>query len=177
MINIPKIIKLNKFEDKRGYFLEYFNHSFIQKKLNIKFFIKQINISNSQKGVLRGLHFQYPKFQSKLIYVLSGKIYDVAVDIRRNSKNFGKIYKFEISAKDNKILYVPKGYAHGFLALNNNTRICYAVDNFRVERNEKTLLWNFNNTKIKWPINFKKSRPLMSIKDMNGLKLNELYLN
>ena len=175
MKNVPQIIKLDQYNDNRGYFFEFFNKKFIYKKLNINFSIKQINVSYSKKGVLRGLHFQYPRFQSKLIYVLSGKIFDVLVDIRSNSKTYGKIYKFEINSNSNQLLYVPKGYAHGFLSLNNDTKICYAVDVLRDKKNEKTLLWNFDNNRINWPLTKNKSKPMLSKKDKYGLNLNQLY--
>ena len=159
-----KIIILKKNLDKRGFFKEIFNEKFLKTKIGINFKVKQINISNSKKGVIRGLHFQKPKPQAKIIYVLSGKIYDVVVDLRGKSNNNLKYKSFYLSASDNKILYVPKGYAHGFLSLAENTTVCYFVNEFWSKKDEKVISWNDKSINIDWP-NIKNLEVLTSKKD------------
>jgi dTDP-4-dehydrorhamnose 3,5-epimerase len=160
----PIIIKNNRHKDNRGFFEEIFNTNYLKSKYGIFFTVKQINISNSKIGVIRGLHYQYPKAQSKIVYVLSGEIYDVVVDLRKKSKNYLKYKTYLLKENDNKLLYVPKGFAHGFLSLKNNTRICYFVDNFWSKDNEKTLAWNSKEINIKWPSLIKK-KIILSKKD------------
>ena len=162
----PKIIILKKNLDKRGFFKEIFNEKFLKNKIGINFKVKQINISNSKKGVIRGLHFQKPKPQAKIIYVLSGKIYDVVVDLRKKSNNYLKYKSFYLNASDNKILYVPKGYAHGFLSLEENTTVCYFVNEFWSKEDEKVISWNDKSIKVNWP-NIENLEILTSKKDQN----------
>ena len=121
---------------------------------------------NSKKGVIRGLHFQKPKPQAKIIYVLSGKIYDVVVDLRKKSNNYLKYKSFYLNASDNKILYVPKGYAHGFLSLEENTTVCYFVNEFWSKEDEKVISWNDKSIKVNWP-NIENLEILTSKKDQN----------
>lgn len=162
----PKIIILKKNLDKRGFFKEIFNEKFLKTKIGINFKVKQMNISNSKKGVIRGLHFQKPKPQAKIIYVLSGKIYDVVVDLRKKSNNYLKYKSFYLNASDNKILYVPKGYAHGFLSLDENTTVCYLVNEFWSKKDEKVISWDDKSIKVNWP-NIENFEILTSKKDQN----------
>lgn len=159
-------IKKNKFEffkDIRGNFFEIFNSK------RDFFDFKQINLSISKKGVLRGLHYQDKHPQAKLIKVIEGKIFDVIIDLRSNSRTFGKSFTFILSAKDNFNLFVPRGFAHGFLALEKKNLVLYAVDNFYSKKNEKTISWNDPLLQIKWP---KLKNYIVSEKDKKGDKFN-----
>ena len=121
-IDGPQVIELKKLEDERGFFARFWCKKELENK-NIDFEIKQINNSLSlEKGTLRGLHFQYPpKSEGKIIRCLTGSIWDVIVDIRKNSKTFGKWFAIELNQNNKKMLYVPKGFAHGFISLSNNS--------------------------------------------------------
>ena len=123
------IIEPQLFKDERGFFYESYNKNNLDKIVNIVFV--QDNESKSYKGVVRGLHFQRPPFeQTKLVRCVSGKILDVAVDLRINSKTYGKSFSIELSSENNKQLFVPKGFAHGFQVLSETAIVNYKVDNF-----------------------------------------------
>lgn len=159
-----KIIKTNIYKDKRGFLKEVFK----KKVLNNKDFPFDI-MSYSKKNVLRGLHIQTKNSQAKIITVTHGKIFDVAVDLRRKSKTFGKHYSLIISDKDDFSFYIPEGFAHGFMCLSNECTVNYKCSNYRDQKSEKTINWNDNNLKIMWP----KKKPILSKKDKFGLSLNE----
>ena len=162
-----KILKINKFKDKRGYFFEILNNKNISKEIKIKNF-KQLNLSFSKKNVLRGLHYQLKNSQGKLITVIKGEIFDVMIDLRNNSKTFGKVFSKVIRDKDNNQVWIPKGFAHGFLALSDETIVIYHVSEYFDSKNERTILWNDKTLNIKWPI----KKPLLSKKDQNGKSLD-----
>jgi len=161
-INGPKLIKTKLFLDKRGFVKEVYKQNIIPEE---KFIFDLMSMS--KKNVLRGLHIQTKKVQAKIITVTYGKIFDVAVDLRANSKTFGKYVGLIISDKDDFSFYIPRGFAHGFLCLSNKCNVYYRATNYRDVNNEKTLLWNDKYVKIKWPIN----NPIVSDKDKNGLNL------
>jgi dTDP-4-dehydrorhamnose 3,5-epimerase len=146
------ILKLNKINDSRGYFLRYFSKD-IFKKINFKKNIVQINVShNLKKGTFRGFHYQIKPFsETKILMVLSGSIYDLAIDLRRNSKTYLKIFSIKLSSEDNKILIIPKGFAHGYLTLKKNTKIIYLVDNYYNSVYERGIRINDNFFNIKLP--------------------------
>ncbi len=158
------VLKPKVFEDERGYFFESYNQNlFKQAGLNLDFV--QDNQSLSQKGVLRGLHFQNPPHaQGKLVRVITGAVLDVVVDIRKNSKTYGQWYGLELTEKNKWMMYVPPGFAHGFLTLENNTVFSYKCTNFYNKASEDCLLWNDKDININW--NFEK--PLLSAKDLEG---------
>lgn len=158
------VLKPKVFEDERGYFFEsYSKKLFNEAGLDIDFV--QDNQSLSQKGVLRGLHFQNPPHaQGKLVRVISGSVLDVVVDIRKDSKTYGKWYGLELTEKNKWMMYVPPGFAHGFLTLENNTVFSYKCTNFYNKASEDCLLWNDKDININW--NFDK--PLLSAKDLEG---------
>jgi len=162
----PKIIKSIIYKDNRGFLKETFKNSLLNKK-NFPFDI----MSFSKKNVLRGLHLQLKRPQDKIITVTHGKILDVAVDLRKNSKTFGQHISIIISHTDDFSFYIPKGFAHGFLCLSKNCTVNYKCSNYRNVNSEKTLAWNDENLKIKWPI----KKPILSKKDKNGLSLKEFY--
>lgn len=158
------VLKPKVFEDERGYFYESYNQNLF-KQAGINFDFVQDNQSLSQKGVLRGLHFQNPPHaQGKLVRVITGSVYDVAVDIRKDSKTYGKWFGLELTEKNKWMMFVPPGFAHGFLTLENNTIFSYKCTNFYNKASEVCLLWNDKDLNIDW--NFDK--PLLSAKDLEG---------
>ncbi len=158
------IIEPKVFEDPRGYFFESYNlKEFQEKGLDLKFV--QDNQSKSQKGVLRGLHFQNPPFaQGKLIQVIKGSVLDVSVDIRKDSPTYGKHFSMVLSEQNKKMLYISEGFAHGFLTLDDETIFSYKCTNFYNPAAESSILWNDENLNIDWGIN----DPIISEKDKNA---------
>ena len=157
-----KIFKKQTFNDKRGYTRELFLSSLINKKFPFDV------MSYSRKNVMRGLHIQTKKHQAKIITVTHGKIFDVAVDLRKNSKNFGKYVSVTISDRDDFSFYIPEGFAHGFICLSKECTVNYKCSEYRDPASEKTLNWCDPNVNIKWPI----KKPILSHKDKNlGLSL------
>ena len=156
-----KIIKTKMFFDNRGFFKEVFRNDLIKK--NFKFDV----MSSSKKNVIRGLHIQTKKPQAKVITVVSGKIMDVAVDLRKHSKTFGKYYSLIISDKSEYSFYIPEGFAHGFLCLSDKCIVHYKCSEYRHKESETTLSWRDQEVKIRWPI----KKPILSEKDKIGKNL------
>jgi len=170
-LEIPEILLItpNVYDDERGYFFEFFNQEKFNKCTGLNEKFVQDNISYSKKGVLRGLHYQEsPMQQGKLIGVLSGEIYDVAVDIRQNSTSHGKWIKERLSESNKKLLWIPPGFAHGFYTLSENTTLLYKTTNYYSAKHEKTIKWNDKNINIEWGF---KEGPILSHKDRNGQDL------
>ena len=165
-----KIIKPSVFEDQRGFFFESYNKINYEKILGKNIFFVQDNHSKSKKDVLRGLHFQIKKPQGKLIRVLKGKIFDVVVDLRKDSKSFSSFYSLLLSEESKEQLWVPPGFAHGFLVMSEYAEVSYKTTDYWYPEYEKTLVWNDPNVSVDWPFN----NPLLSEKDSNGLSLSEL---
>ena len=159
-----KIIQSKKYTDSRGYFKEDFKKKFFKGK---KFVFGCT--SSSKKNVIRGLHLQTKFSQEKYVSVLKGAIYDVAVDLRKKSKTFGKHFKIILSEKNSKSLFIPAGFAHGFLGLKKENIIYYLCSNYRSAKNEIGLLWNDKDLKIKWPA----KSPIVSKKDKKNLQIRE----
>ena len=155
------IIKKETYKDKRGFLRELYRENLLSKK-----FVFEI-LSNSNKNVIRGLHLQKKNSQGKYVTVLNGKAFDVAVDLRKNSKTFGQYVSIILSGKQNVSFYIPEGFAHGFCTLENNTIMHYKCTNYRDEKSELGLIWNDPKINIKWPI----SKPILSKKDKEGLEL------
>ena len=153
-LDIPEVILIEAkaFSDNRGFFMEsYQESSFIKNGIDDKFV--QDNFSHSTKGVLRGLHYQKnPKAQAKLVTALRGEIFDVGVDIRKGSPTYGKWVGEILSEKNHKLLYVPEGFAHGFLVLSEEADVLYKVNQEYSPENEKGIRWNDPEVDIKWPI-------------------------
>ncbi len=163
------IIRPNIYYDDRGYFYESWNRNqFIKEIRNVEFI--QDNISFSRQNVLRGLHIQMNKPQGKLVKVNNGNIFDVAVDVRKESKTFGKWFGAELSSKNKLQLWIPKGFAHGFLVLSKKAEIMYKVDENYHPEDEVCINWNDNDIDIKWPI---RNDPILSEKDKVGISLKE----
>ena len=157
------IIQNKTFKDKRGYFKELIR----EKKINKKFPFLVMSFSN--KYVVRGLHLQQKKSQGKFVSVIKGKIFDVAVDLRKNSKTFGYYYKCILSEKNSKSIFIPPGFAHGFQALEKENYIVYSCTQYRHSKSEKVIKFNDKELNIKWP--FKKK--IISEKDSNGISIKE----
>lgn len=161
------------YSDKRGDFQELYNFNKYFKISKIPFV--QVNFSRSKKNVLRGLHFQSNFPQAKLISVTKGTVFDVAVDLRINSKTFGMWHGAVLSDLNNKQLYIPEKFAHGFLVLSNYAEVVYKCTKHYNKNDEITLFWKDKNINIKWPI--KNSRKIItSPKDSNGINLEKLIV-
>ena len=176
------IITCKNIPDKRGYFSEYFNQSAFQKVSGNATTFVQDNFSLSKKWVLRGLHFQKKPFaQAKLIRVLRGEIFDVVVDLRKKEKTFGKWAGVRLDGVNNKMLYIPEGFAHGFLSLSEKTELLYKCSSYFNKEAERTLHWSDNTISISWPSEIPISNLIISEKDMKGfplarlLELDELF--
>ena len=159
-----KVIQGKVHYDSRGFFKEIFKRK-ILKNHNSIFWC----VSKSKKNVLRGLHLQTKKQQEKFITVVKGKILDVVVDLRLKSKTFGKFYKIILSDKNGKSLFIPAGFAHGFLGLDKENIVVYSNDNYRSKNHEVGLKWNDKKLKISWP----KLKFIISEKDKNNLSFEE----
>ena len=163
-------ITQKEFQDDRGSFMESFNSKQFNNSLKNNITFVQDNLSISKKGVFRGLHFQYEFPQAKLVSVLSGEILDIVVDLRKSSKTFGDWCTFEISSKNNKQIFIPEGFAHGFLALQDDTKVFYKVSEFWNPNDEFTLKYNDKKINIELPF----EPILISEKDKNGLSFDEI---
>lgn len=150
-INDLYIIEPTVYGDDRGYFMETYNaEEFKESGLDMTFV--QDNQSKSRKGVLRGLHFQYNHPQGKLVRVIKGEVYDVAVDLRKNSSTYGKWYGVILSNENKRQFYVPKGFAHGFLVLSEEAEFTYKCTDFYHPEDEGGILWNDPDIEVDWPI-------------------------
>ena len=168
-LNDLMVIQPTIFEDERGYFFESYNENQFNKVGIICHFI-QDNQSKSQKGVLRGLHFQNPPYaQGKLVRVISGSVLDVAVDIRKKSPTYGQHFSIELTEQNKTMLWIPPGFAHGFATLENNTIFSYKCTNLYNKESEKCIFWNDQNLNIDWQLN----SPILSKKDINGTPFQE----
>ena len=162
-----EIIKPKFFKDERGYFFESFNQKIFKNKISHKLSFCQENESFSKRGVIRGLHYQLPPFaQSKLVRVVHGKVLDVVVDIRKGSPSFGKCYSKELSAENRIQLFIPKGFAHGYITLSDFSIFSYKVDNYYNEKSERGILYNDSSLNIDWKLN--KEEFILSEKDQNN---------
>jgi dTDP-4-dehydrorhamnose 3,5-epimerase len=160
------LIEPRVFGDERGFFFESFNQAKFEKALGQKITFVQDNHSKSSKGVLRGLHYQDPKPQGKLVRVTQGEVFDVAVDIRKNSPTFGKWVGEILSGENKKQLWIPEGFAHGFLVLSEVAEFLYKTTEYYAPEFEKCIIWNDPDLAIEWPLS---KPPVLSIKDQNGL--------
>ena len=153
------IVKTKIFKDNRGFFKEI-----EKKKILKKNFIFDC-LSFSKKNTLRGLHLQKKKSQAKIVTVVQGKILDVVVDLRKNSKTFGKHFSIKMSHNSNFSLYIPQGFAHGFICLTKKCAVYYKCTNYRNKKGEITIKWDDKDLKIKWPT----KKPILSKKDKQGI--------
>ncbi|MCT4716371.1 dTDP-4-dehydrorhamnose 3,5-epimerase [Enterobacteriaceae bacterium H18W14] len=166
--SIPDVLVFEPrvFGDDRGFFFESFNQRLFEQAIGRNVNFVQDNHSCSSKGVLRGLHYQIaPVAQAKLVRCLRGSIFDVAVDIRKNSLTFGKWVGVELSASNKKQIWIPEGFAHGFIALEEDSEILYKTNNFYSKDCERAIIWNDRNLNILWPM----KPEIISDKDMQAL--------
>jgi len=169
------IIEPTLFKDDRGYFMESFKLESVNKIIGSKIKFIQDNESMTAKNVLRGLHFQVPPFaQSKLVRVVSGSIIDIAVDVRKGSPTFCKYVSIELSDKNKKQLFIPRGFAHGFLALEDNTIVTYKVDNYYSKIHDSGIKFDDNSININWG---DKSKFILSKKDASLKNLNDIDIS
>ncbi|MBU9163368.1 dTDP-4-dehydrorhamnose 3,5-epimerase [Burkholderia multivorans] len=165
-----KIIEPKVFGDARGYFYESFNGREFAEQVEPGVQFVQDNHSRSAKGVLRGLHYQIQHAQGKLVRVVEGEVFDVAVDIRRSSPNFGKWVGVTLSADNHRQLWVPPGFAHGFVVLSEAAQFLYKTTDYWYPEHERSIVWNDPDIGIEWPIDFE---PLLAAKDAAGKRLAE----
>jgi len=173
-LNIPDVLLIEPhvFEDTRGFFFESFREDIFKKKTLLDISFVQENHSKSSRGVLRGLHYQvHPHAQGKLVRVIQGEVLDVAVDIRRSSPTFGQHIAEVLSSSNKKQLYIPKGFAHGFLTLSNFSEYSYKATDFYSFDHERCILWNDPILNIKWPTNMSIE---LSTKDLSGISFDQV---
>ncbi|MEA5582844.1 dTDP-4-dehydrorhamnose 3,5-epimerase [Nodularia harveyana UHCC-0300] len=168
------LIEPQVFADSRGFFLESYNHQKFVDKLGISVNFVQDNHSASQENVLRGLHYQITQPQGKLVRAVVGKIFDVAVDIRKSSPTCGRWVGYELSAENKRQLWIPPGFAHGFLVLSETAEVLYKATDYYAPQGDRTILWNDPDLEINWPI---KQSPILSDKDSKGqaFSIAEIY--
>ena len=167
---IPEVLVLEPkvFGDPRGFFLEPYNKRTFREATGLDVEFVQDNHSRSKRGVLRGLHYQIGQPQGKLIRVLSGRIFDVAVDLRRSSPSFGKWVGMELDSESMRMLWIPPGFAHGFAVLSEAADIFYKATDYYAPQHERTLRWNDPQLAIGWPLS---GEPTLSDKDRRGASL------
>ena len=165
-----KVLKPKVFGDERGFFMESFNRSAFLEKTGIDIEFVQDNHSRSAKNVLRGLHYQLIQPQGKLVRVISGEVYDVAVDIRKNSPTFGQWVGEYLTAENNHQLWVPAGFAHGFVVLSDTADFLYKTTDYYHPESERCIAWNDTELNIDWPI---EGVPSLSAKDQQGVAFQD----
>jgi dTDP-4-dehydrorhamnose 3,5-epimerase len=175
--DIPDVLLIEPqvFGDERGFFYESYNEKAFLEKLGISSHFVQDNHSRSVKNVLRGLHYQINQPQGKLVRVVVGSVFDVAVDLRKSSTTFGKWVGFYLTAENKHQLWIPPGFAHGFVVLSEYAEFLYKTTDYYAPQYERTLLWNDPDLAISWPI---EDEPIVSAKDKVGKLLSaaEVYL-
>ena len=169
---IPDVLILEPkvFGDDRGFFFESFNQQTFQNLTGIKVNFVQENHSKSAANVLRGLHYQIEQAQGKLVRVTSGEVFDVAVDIRRQSATFGKWVGTLLSAENKRQMWIPQGFAHGFVVLKDNTEFLYKTTDYYAPQYERCIRWDDPAIGIEWPVS---QPPILSVKDQQGLLLSQ----
>jgi dTDP-4-dehydrorhamnose 3,5-epimerase len=173
-LNIPDVLLIEPkvFEDDRGFFFESFNLNEFRNATSLDINFVQDNHSKSIKRVLRGLHYQLPPFsQGKLVRVVQGEVFDVAVDLRKSSATFGQYISQILSSENKKQIWIPEGFAHGFLTLSNTAEVLYKATNFFSPTHERIIVWNDPLINIKWPV---LNDFFLSHKDLSGLNFSDL---
>ena len=167
------IIEPKVYGDERGFFYESFNARAFAEATGVDAQFVQDNHSRSHKGVLRGLHYQLENTQGKLVRVTLGEVLDVAVDIRRSSPNFGKWVAVRLSADNHRQLWVPEGFAHGFVVLSDSAEFLYKTTDYYAPEHERCIIWNDPQIAIQWPFD---TPPALSAKDQQGKSLSDADL-
>ncbi|HIQ45128.1 dTDP-4-dehydrorhamnose 3,5-epimerase [Pseudomonas khazarica] len=170
---LPEVLILEPqvFGDERGFFFESFNARRFAEATGLQRDFVQDNHSRSARGVLRGLHYQLQQAQGKLVRVSAGEVYDVAVDVRRSSANFGKWVGVHLSAENKRQLWVPEGFAHGFLVLSDYAEFLYKTTDYYAPAHERCIYWDDAQLAIDWPLDG--LTPQLSLKDQQGVSLSE----
>ncbi|WP_454913981.1 dTDP-4-dehydrorhamnose 3,5-epimerase [Stutzerimonas chloritidismutans] len=167
------IIEPKVFGDERGFFYESFNAAAFEAATGLKRQFVQDNHSKSQRGVLRGLHYQIQQPQGKLVRVVAGEVFDVAVDLRKSSPSFGRWFGTHLSAQNQRQLWIPEGFAHGFVVLSETAEFLYKTTDYYAPEHERSLLWNDPELGIEWPFD---EAPQLSAKDQAGKRLSDAEL-
>ena len=172
---IPDLLILEPkvFGDARGFFMESFNAKAFQAATGLDVNFVQDNHSRSAKGVLRGLHYQIEQAQGKLVRVVRGSVFDVAVDLRRSSATFGQWVGVELSEENNRQFWIPPGFAHGFLVTSDSADFLYKTTDYYAPQFERSLAWNDPTVGVEWPLHLLDGAPLLSAKDVAGKPLAE----
>src|SRR4030095_14045358 len=167
---IPDVLILEPkvFGDERGFFLESYNKAAFRAATGLDVEFVQDNHSSSRRGVLRGLHYQIHQPQGKLVRVIAGEVFDVAVDLRRSSATFGRSVTFNLDSGSKRMAWIPTGFAHGFLVLSGQAEFLYKTTDYYAPQHERTLLWNDLQLGIRWPL---QSAPILAEKDRRGVPL------
>lgn len=164
------IIEPRVFGDERGFFFESYNESAFQSQTGVSVNFVQDNHSRSGKNVLRGLHYQIEQAQGKLVRAVAGRVYDVAVDLRRDSATFGQHVGVELTAENKRLFWVPPGFAHGFLVMSESADFLYKTTDYYAPEHERTIAWDDAELNIPWPLD---GEPILSEKDQNGTAFNK----
>jgi dTDP-4-dehydrorhamnose 3,5-epimerase len=169
---LPEVLVLEPrvFGDQRGFFLESYNQRVFREAAGIDANFVQDNHSRSARNVLRGLHYQVKQPQGKLVRVVAGEVFDVAVDVRRSSPRYGRWMGLHVSAENRLMLWIPAGFAHGFLALSEFAEVLYKATDYYAPEHERCILWSDPDIGVDWPLN---GTPLVSDKDASGRRLAE----
>ncbi len=163
-------IQLDSHEDKRGFFMRIYDTQLFEEYKIHRKWVQENHSLSVEKGVIRGMHFQFPPHsETKLIRVVHGEIYDVFIDLRKDSPTFGQWDGIILSADNKKMIYIPRGFAHGFCTLTENCEILYKMDNYYSPNSEGSIKWNDPNLKIDWPVN----NPILSEKDLKAKSFKE----
>lgn len=162
------IIEPKVFGDQRGFFMESWNQQLFDQAVGMPVRFVQDNHSRSAHGVLRGLHYQLEQTQGKLVRVTQGRVFDVAVDLRKHSTTFGQHVAVELSAENNRQFWVPAGFAHGFLVLSESADFLYKTTDYYHPQSERSLLWHDPALQIAWPLGELSGQPLLALKDQQG---------
>jgi dTDP-4-dehydrorhamnose 3,5-epimerase len=171
-LEIPDVVLIEPkvFGDDRGFFYECFNRRMFAQGTGVDPDFVQDNHSRSSHGVLRGLHYQIQQTQGKLVRVVQGRVFDVAVDLRRSSPTFGQWTGMELSGENKRVLWVPPGFAHGFVTLSDTAEFLYKTTDYYAPAHERSILWNDPQIGIRWPIDF---APILAKKDAAGSLLRD----
>lgn len=167
------ILEPRVFEDERGFFFESFNERVFAEQTGLEVRFVQDNHSRSVRNVLRGLHYQVRRPQGKLVRVVAGEVFDVAVDLRRDSPTFGMWRGVHLSADNKRMLWIPPGFAHGFLVLSDSADFLYKTTDYYAPEYERTIAWNDPEISIRWPLD---GEPLLSAKDRAGVRFKDAEL-
>ena len=172
---IPDVLILEPkvFGDERGFFFESYNKNNFREATGLEVEFVQDNHSRSRRGVLRGLHYQLRQAQGKIVRVITGEVFDVALDIRRDSPTFGKAVTFQLDAVSKRMAWVPPGFAHGFLVVSDEADVLYKTTDYYAPQHERTILWNDPALGIRWPL---QGEPILAEKDRRGTPLQHAEL-